>query len=289
MPFQFSNSYQTCDLSDPTAVCTITGKLYTDEVSLAGYGPVSMGLGSISKQTSNFDQFKVIDGVMGFTQGGKEDVFAELVAAGKCDNVWAICMHEGSVSNGTLTVGGVDPRLSDKVEYVKDVGRGFHSVQVESITIGASTTAATATVGKDVPVSSAAILDTGTNILLVPKTLLKPLQAAMCSDSSLASCSDFWADKCLPLTDAQLAAYPAMSLNLDNGVKLAMTAKDYLLTGSPLAGGAGNYCLGIKDGGDAGGGFIIGDTTMRNYYLVFDLAEGKIGWGAVNTATCGSL
>merc|ERR1711935_1114887 len=107
-----------------------------------------------------------------------------------------------------------------------------------------------------------AILDTSTNILLVPKTLLKPLQAAMCSDTSLASCSDFWADKCLPLTDAQLAAYPPMSLNLDNGVKLAMTAKDYLLTGSPLAGGAGNYCLGIKDGGDAGGGFIICETTI---------------------------
>eukprot|EP00729_Bicosta_minor_P005835 gene5835-87_t len=84
LPFQFSNSYQTCDLKDPTAVCTITGKLYTDEVSLAGFGPVSMGLGSITKQTSNFDQFKVIDGVMGFTQGGKEDVFAQLVAAGKC-------------------------------------------------------------------------------------------------------------------------------------------------------------------------------------------------------------
>ena len=250
-----------------------------------------MGLGSISKQTSNFDQFKVIDGVMGFTQGGKEDVFAQLVAAGKCDNVWAICMHEGSVSNGTLTVGGVDPRLSDKVEYVKDVGQGFHSVQVESITVGASAAAASPSVavGKDVPVGNAAILDTGTNILLVPKSLLAPLQAAMCADTSLASCNDLWADTCLPLSDAQLAAYPPMSLNLDNGVKLAMTAKDYLLLGSPLAGAAGNYCLGIKDGGDAGGGFIIGDTTMRNYYLVFDLAERKIGWGLVNTATCGSL
>lgn len=210
------------------------------------------------------------------------------------DNVWSICMHEGSVSNGTLTIGGVDPRLSDKVDYVKDVGQGFHSVHVESITIGgisvtASPPASPADVGSVVQVGKAAILDTGTNILLVPATLLKPLQAAMCADSSLASCSDLWADKCLPLTDAQLAAYPPMSLDLDNGVKLAMTAKDYLLLGSPLAGNAGNYCLGIKDGGDAGGGFIIGDTTMRNYYLVFDLAGGKIGWGPVNTATCGSI
>jgi len=48
-------------------------------------------------------------------------------------------------------------------------------------------------------------------------------------------------------------------------------------------------CLGIRDGGSAGGsGFIIGDTTMRNYYLVFDLARRKIGWGNVSAA-CGSV
>ncbi len=50
------------------AVCTISGKLYNDEVSLAGFGPVKVTLGSIEEQTSNFDQFKEIDGVMGFTE-----------------------------------------------------------------------------------------------------------------------------------------------------------------------------------------------------------------------------
>ena len=50
------------------AVCTISGKLYTDKVSLAGLGPVDVTLGSIESQTTNFDQFKEIDGVMGFTQ-----------------------------------------------------------------------------------------------------------------------------------------------------------------------------------------------------------------------------
>ena len=54
----------------------------------------------------------------GFTQGGKEDVFHQLVAAELCDNVWSICMHEGTKSNGTLTIGGVDPRLSANVSCV---------------------------------------------------------------------------------------------------------------------------------------------------------------------------
>jgi hypothetical protein len=55
-------------------------------------------------------------------------------------------------------------------------------------------------------------------------------------------------------------------MQLTNGVELTMTAKDYILLGSPLASAANKYCIGIMDGGSAGGsGFIIGDTTMRNY------------------------
>ena len=76
---------------------------------------------------------------MGFTMGSKENVFASLVADGKCDNIWALCINnDGLKSNGTITIGGVDERLSidGKVNYVEDVGLGFHSVQVKSLTIG---------------------------------------------------------------------------------------------------------------------------------------------------------
>lgn len=243
-------------------------------------------------QTSNFDQFKAIDGVMGFTGGGSKNVFHQLVQAGACDNVYAICMHQGSKSNGTLTVGGVDPRLSENVSYVPDSGEGaFRAVHVGSFAFGGSPSSpAGYRASAPVPVGKTAILDTGTNILLVPGDLLGPMQAAMCgSGDALAHCSDLWAGKCFPLTASQVAAYPDLSINLSNGVQLVMGPGDYLLLGSPLAGDPSNFCLGIKDGGSAGGGFIIGDTTMRNYYLVFDLAESRIGWGPVNKANCGSI
>jgi hypothetical protein len=103
--------------------------------------------------------------VVGFTGGGSEDVFAALVASGACDNVWAMCMHAGAHSNGTLTLGGVDGRLSDgPVVYVPDVGTGFHSVHVAKFTLGfSSSSAAVSNVASvDVPVDKAAILDTGT-------------------------------------------------------------------------------------------------------------------------------
>ena len=49
-PFSFSNTYETCDLKHPTKPCTIAGKLYHDQVSFAGLGPVQVKLGSIQQQ-----------------------------------------------------------------------------------------------------------------------------------------------------------------------------------------------------------------------------------------------
>ena len=40
-----------------------------------------MRLGAIEKQDANFGQFQQIDGVVGFTSGGNEDVFSQLVQA----------------------------------------------------------------------------------------------------------------------------------------------------------------------------------------------------------------
>lgn len=169
--------------------------------------------------------------------------------------------------------------VDSKIDYVDDVGVGFHSVHVNSLMLG----------GASISVNEAAILDTGTNILLAPTKVMRSLQSAMCKDSALVSCDNLWSNECVSLTKEQVDAYPSLTMQL-NGTMLEMSSADYLLLGSPLSDKANQYCLGIRDGGRAGGsGFIIGDTTMRNYYLVFDLEEKRIGWGKVNKDTCGSI
>ena len=100
--------------------------------------------------------------------------------------------------------------------------------------------------------------------------------------ASLTHCAGFFAQQCFSLTEAEAAAYPDLTLHLDRGVELHMTWKDYLLQSSP-AGQPGQYCFGLSDGGEF---FIIGDTVMQNYYLVF--TETEVGWGPVNKQTCGS-
>merc|ERR1712003_28057 len=99
-------------------------------------------------------------------------------------------MHEGKHSNGTLTIGGVDSRLSEPVAYVPDSGFFFHAVKVASMTIGTKT----------VQIGQSGILDTGTNILLLPSSVYSEFQTTMCADSSLPHCKDFWQNKCFDLT-----------------------------------------------------------------------------------------
>lgn len=283
----FHYSYRTCDLHHPTAPCSISGSLYQDQVSIAGLGPVTTTFGQITNQTDNFDQFKVIDGLMGILPPMKgyssRNLFARLVEEGVCDNIWALCLHQGSVSTGSLTLGGVDTRLVDgPITYVQNTGFDgtiwYYGVHVHSVTFG----------DRAFQVNHTAVLDSGTNILLLPNKLHDAVRDWMCTDSSLAFCKELWNDSCQMMSLEQIEAYPKVRIALD-GVVLEMAPRDYLLLGSPLAKVAGQYCIGIRDGGDGMSGFIIGDTTLRHYYVVHDIGNRRIGWGKVNKDTCGSV
>jgi len=277
-PGFFIHSYKTCNMKNPSASCQISGTSFTDQVSLAGLGPVQIKFGAIQSQSNNFDTKRVVGGLMGIHDGETgQDVFATLVGAGKCENIWAMCMHEGSVSNGTLSVGGVDSRLSSgSIEYVKDQATFAHGVHVTSLKVG----------NKKVTINQNAVLDSGTNVLLLPSALYPDVKSSMCADSSLLNCEKLWSNQCVELTAAQVDHYPSLILQLD-GTALTMTSREYLLLNSPLAATGRQYCLGIRDGGEAG--FILGATTMKNYYVVFDFAQKRIGWGNVNKQSCGSI
>eukprot|EP01061_Rhynchopus_euleeides_P034454 TRINITY_DN58269_c0_g1_i1.p2 TRINITY_DN58269_c0_g1~~TRINITY_DN58269_c0_g1_i1.p2 ORF type:complete len:429 (+),score=160.78 TRINITY_DN58269_c0_g1_i1:37-1323(+) len=287
----FSNTYETCDLSDPTAPCTIKGVFRKDVVTLGGAtGTVDVSFGTITSQTSNFDQFKNIDGVLGLAGPSTGlNTFELLVKAGKLPaNVFAMCFVEGKTSNGTITFGGVDPTLyTGSISYVPDTGGlQFYSVELKSISVAGTSAAGTS--------SQRAILDSGTNILLLPTDMYKSVRSVfegLCdSGASLPGVCNttrsIFDSYCYDYTPQQLATFPNMSLAL-NGVNLGMEPRNYLLQGQPSE-APGVYCLGIRDTG-RGGLLIIGDTTMENYYMVMDRENSRIGWAPVNRTTCGSV
>merc|ERR1712232_181500 len=223
----------------------------------------------------------------GYTQ---QNLFARLVDEGFCAPVWSLCFHEGSVSTGTLTIGGVDERLADgNITYVQNtasipvgppVGKVWlYGVHVSQLKVGTAI----------VEVGYTAFLDSGTNILLLPTDLHHHVRNSMCADESLTRCTDLWNNVCMHLSQKEIDAYPTIKMELD-GVTLEMHGTDYLLLGSPVATSSDQHCIGIRDGGkNSLGGFLIGDTTMRNYYVVHDIGHKLIGWGNVSKNMCGSL
>merc|ERR1719469_869157 len=112
-------------------------------------------------------------------------------------------MYQGQNSNGTLTIGGVDERLSEgPITYVPDVGRRTgdpHSgVTVSQLKVG----------GHSISVNQTGWLDTGTNVLLLGPALLDAVRTSMCADASLAHCASLWQNDCMELTAEEIAAYP---------------------------------------------------------------------------------
>lgn len=81
--------------------------------------------------------------------------------------------------------------------------------------------------------------------------------------------------------------FPPITVSLQN-IDLTMDWRTYLLTNSPFDANQSDYCLGILSTGPTGF-TIIGDTTMQNYYVIFDRTNTQIGWANVNRDNCGAL
>ena len=176
---------QTCNLTDPTQPCTVRGPLYSDMFSM-GSLQASVAFGAITFQSSNFQQFFVIDGVMGmaFDAGSSfrgTSPFQALVNAGEVSDEFAMCLN--STSGGVLTLGTPNtkyttgafqytPLLSSLGSYI------LYVVRMKDVTIN----------GKSIGVSSSVysrnslggcVVDSGTNILLLPAAAYKGVQSTM--------------------------------------------------------------------------------------------------------------
>jgi len=247
-------------------------------------GPVPINFGAIQYQTSNFYQFQNIDGVMGIAgPAGKTNMFNTLFTAKKVPaNEFAMCFNQGSKSNGTLTLGGVDPMLyTGSFQTVKNSGEGDYEMPMLSIEVGGKVVEGT---------HVSAILDSGTNILLLPNQAFSSMKSIFvnnCTQNPLVGvCGKgptIFDGACFALTAPQRAAYPPITINLD-GATLNVPVSSYLVVVST----PGQYCLGVLPTGP-GGFLIIGDTIMENYYVAFNRAANTIAWAPVNDNNCGNI
>ena len=186
--------------------------------------------------------------------------------------------------------------MSGPVAYSPDTGGdGFYQMGLNNIRVNGTAVKGTQ--------AQTAILDSGTNVLLLPTGAyddMKSVFLAACGEDGAGphgicdvdKSATLFDSQCFEMSEAQMAAFPPLSIELGGGVTLDMHAEDYLLLDAPGHDGDGLRCLGVRPTSSGPGALlIIGDTTMRNYYVVYDRRAGhkQIGWAPVNKKNCGSI
>ena len=298
----FSDSYVTCDLSNLTASCTVSGVIYRDSISVGGFEAKNVKFGGINRQTDNFDQFKEIDGILGLAFEDKPPLhamgfdvspFERLVEQNdNLRDVLQTCMYE----EGGLLVFGQDPE--------HDAQFYFGSLAYTPITLDAwYTVNATALLVEGDPMnitldelngpfpSDPCIVDSGTNFLSLTHPAFNAVVnkfQAMCKLGVLLTgiCGlsvedSFFGGKSFKLTDEEKALFPSVSIVLlvDNGyrhVPLPIGPDEYMILQPD-----GTYRLGIMKGD-----CILGNTHMIKYWIVYDRANQRVGFAPAIKEKC---
>lgn len=169
--------------------------MYSDLVSVGSLAPARMTFGAISNQTTNFQQFDLVDGVLGLMgpvgSWGEPTLMHAMYKQGAvANNTFGFCLARGPIPGATstpcadgtagmLTLGGIDNKLGPgPIPTTPDVGKdgGFFQVIVEDVTVG------DAAAGSASVLPRKAILDSGTNVLMLVRAVAPahPLTPLMC-------------------------------------------------------------------------------------------------------------
>src|SRR5579871_15648 len=273
-----------------------SGEIWQD---LTAYGPfpayrVPLDFVAIGSQSMFFTAYDCagnptgaadVQGISGMggnalLEPGTTTYFGALVDAG-LPNVFAVQMCDNT---GSLWLGGFDPRaMGGPVQYTSLVSGGFTTVGVKAMAIGATAIPA--------PDINPSIVDTGTSLIGLASSTYANVTSALEGDPRLAAAlvdfdaGLFAAGTCLPpnggLTTAQLdAALPTLSFTFTavDGSTFTLTSRASQSYLYPLRTSGGvAYCPGIFSAGQ-GGGSILGDTFISAYAVVFDEADGRMGF-----------
>ncbi|CAM9566325.1 unnamed protein product [Scytosiphon promiscuus] len=200
------------------------------------------------------------DGIMGlaFDEISVEGVptpFGRLVESGELDEP-VFAFYLGNQKEGELIIGGTDPdHYLHAISYVPVTKKGYWQIDMDSVTVA----------GSSVTSVNAAILDSGTSLLVGPKEDVKKIA------SKVGAVSFMNGEYLMPCS----SDLPPLTFTIGG--------KDYTLEGDEYVIKAGNdkVCIlaimGMDVPAPMGPLWILGDVFMRKYYTVFDYGNAQIG------------
>lgn len=243
---------------------TVSGKQFTDTVSIAGLKATKQTLGAATQYSDGFSSTNFSpDGLMGMgfqsiSEYNAPPLFQSLVAAGQTSQpVFAMKL---TASGSELTVGGLNSALyTGDFTYVPVTQEGYWQVNFDALNVA----------GKKAVGTKSCIIDSGTTLVIGDTASVKAFYAKIPSakeDSSVGA--GFYTFPCS-------ATIPEVSFTF-GGVDFPMTST---LNFGPVSQGS-DSCVGsvIADANIGSQFWILGDAFMTNYYTAFDVGNSQVGF-----------
>uniref|UniRef100_A0A8C5IS60 pepsin A n=1 Tax=Junco hyemalis TaxID=40217 RepID=A0A8C5IS60_JUNHY len=239
---------------------SMTGVLGYDTVDVAGINVRNQIFGLAETEPGDFFYYTPFDGILGLAfpsiaSSGATPVFDNMMTENLVDrNLFSVYLSREDEGGSFVLFGAIDPYYTTRgISWIPLSAETYWQISMQSVSVS----------GTPVACSSGcqAIVDTGTTLLAVPirafRTLMRLLGA---SSSGEISCE-------------AVRNLPSLIFHI-NGKEFPVPPRAYVLRSN-------GYCSLALQGMDVpteeGELWILGDVFIREYYVIFDRANNKVG------------
>ncbi|NXR89311.1 PEPA protein, partial [Hypocryptadius cinnamomeus] len=239
---------------------SMTGVLGYDTVNVAGINVRNQIFGLAETEPGDFFYYTPFDGILGLAfpsiaSSGATPVFDNMMMENLVDRrLFSVYLSRDSEGGSFVLFGAIDPYYTTKgISWIPLSAETYWQITMEGVSIS----------GTPVACSSGcqAIVDTGTTLLAVPirafRTLMRRLGASSSGEISCEAISNL----------------PSLIFHI-NGKEFPVPPRAYVLRSN-------GYCTlglqGMDVPTEEGELWILGDVFIREYYVIFDRANNKVG------------
>ncbi|KAG2181000.1 hypothetical protein INT43_008582 [Umbelopsis isabellina] len=244
----------------------VSGRLGTDTVSVAGLTIPEQSFAIASTLSDNF-AYSPFDGILGLgfpsiSTSGLQPPFHNMMAGGLLDE--PVFAMYATKEGGEIDLGGIDKsRIQGDITYSNIIEEGYWKIQMDKFGVN----------GQKMGTRRAAIVDTGTTLIIVPV-----------ADAELIH------DKIPGAVSAGDSSYliPCSIKDSDFVLSLWFNGKVHNLKGADLVMAPVDTKRGMCLSGISGQEFskstptwVLGDVFFRSFYTIFDAGKSRVGFAQI--------
>ncbi|XP_058683026.1 pepsin A-like [Poecile atricapillus] len=239
---------------------SMTGVLGYDTVNVAGINVRNQIFGLAETEPGDFFYYTPFDGILGLAfpsiaSSGATPVFDNMMMENLVDrHLFSVYLSRDSQGGSFVLFGAIDPYYTTKgISWIPLSAETYWQISMESVSFNGAAVACSR--------GCQAIVDTGTTLLAVPirafRTLMRLLGASSSGEISCEAVSNL----------------PSLIFHI-HGKEFPVPPRAYVLRSN-------GFCTlgfqGMDVPTEEGELWILGDVFIREYYIIFDRANNKVG------------